>query len=142
MYVRQLLFLFMGACSLILVSLSRPLLLEVVDVVVLPFRQAGLFLQLNVCPSSLPSIVSEAHVPPLCKRILMPSTGRKREDWKEDYSHILDLRTIAASMVFFTVVHSAYTHIIRLEGNIRTFDIDKSFSSDDSLAKTKSLVLG
>ena len=45
-------------------------------------------------------------------------------------------------MVFFTVVHSAYTHIIRLEGNIRTFDIDKSFSSDDSLAKTKSLVLG
>lgn len=75
----------------------------------------------------------------------MPSTGRKREE--EDYSHILDLRTIAASMVcssgvFFTVVHSAYTHIIRLEGNIRTFDIDKSFSSDDSLAKTKSLVLG
>ena len=87
-----------------------------------------------------PLLVSEAHVSPLCKRILMPSTGRKREE--EDYSHILDLRTIAASMVFFTVVHSAYTHIIRLEGNIRTFDIDKSFSSDDSLAKTKSLVLG
>ena len=40
-------------------------------------------------------------------------------------------------MVFFTVVHSAYTHIIRLEGNIRTFDIDKSFSSDDSLCQNK-----